>query len=400
MASQKTIDIVKATVPVLEQKGEEITTVFYRNMLNGEPELLDIFNNTNQMKGRQQRALAATVYAAAKYIDQLHVLESAVRQIGHKHRSLMVKPHHYPIVGQYLLEAIKEVLGDAATDDIISAWAEAYGEIADIFIAIEKELYEKTGEWSGFRDFTVVDKVKESSEITSFWLKPVEGSLPEFLPGQYVSVQISIPDEPHLINRQYSISNAARGEALRISVKRDSGEAGSPAGKSSVYLHDYVEIGSIIKVSAPAGEFTLLKEEKLPIHFIAGGIGITPFMGMMNELAKSDQDRAVTITHAVRDREVRGFKEELENLSKQMPNLQVSYYYDEAENPSVNEYKGRINKDVLEKLVEESPDSLFYVCGPVPFMHYIMGRLDDLGIDESRIRHEFFGPAVAPETAN
>ena len=87
-------------------------------MFETHPQLLNIFNQANQQKGRQQTALANTVYAAAQYIDQLEVLLPAVKQIAHKHRSLVVKPEHYPIVGEHLLKAIKEVLGDAATDGV------------------------------------------------------------------------------------------------------------------------------------------------------------------------------------------------------------------------------------------------------------------------------------------
>ncbi|NQD67191.1 nitric oxide dioxygenase, partial [Bacillus haikouensis] len=134
MLSQKTIDIVKSTAPVLEVKGTEITSVFYKNLFAAHPELLNIFNHVNQKKGRQQTALANTVYAAAQHIDQLEALLPAVKQIAHKHRSLGVKPEHYPIVGEHLLGAIKEVLGDAATDEIIQAWADAYGVIAGVFI--------------------------------------------------------------------------------------------------------------------------------------------------------------------------------------------------------------------------------------------------------------------------
>src|SRR5690606_33534418 len=141
--SQQTIDIVKSTVPVLEKHGKDITTHFYRIMFEAHPELLNIFNHANQEKGRQQTALANTVYAAGKYIDQLEVLVPAVKQIAHKHRSLGVKPEHYPIVGEYLLKAIKDVLGDAATDDIINAWGEAYGVIAQVFIDTEKEMYQQ-----------------------------------------------------------------------------------------------------------------------------------------------------------------------------------------------------------------------------------------------------------------
>lgn len=66
-----------------------------------------------------------------------------MKLIAHKHRSLGIKPEHYPIVGKYLIAAIKDVLKDAATDEIIQAWTEAYGVLADTFISIEKEMYEE-----------------------------------------------------------------------------------------------------------------------------------------------------------------------------------------------------------------------------------------------------------------
>lgn len=81
--------------------------------------------------------------AAAKYIDQLETILPAVKQIAQKHRSLAVKAEHYPIVGEHLLGAIKEVLQDSATEEILQAWGEAYGVIADVFISIEKEMYDE-----------------------------------------------------------------------------------------------------------------------------------------------------------------------------------------------------------------------------------------------------------------
>lgn len=121
-------------------------------------ELLNIFNHTNQKKGRQQQALANAVYAAATYIDNLEAIIPVVKQIGHKHRSLGIKAEHYPIVGTCLLRAIKEVAG--APDEVLNAWGEAYGVIADAFISIEAEMYEeaahKEGGWKDFRNFVIV----------------------------------------------------------------------------------------------------------------------------------------------------------------------------------------------------------------------------------------------------
>ena len=111
MLSEQTRTIIKSTVPVLEEHGIAITKVFYRDMFEAYPELLNIFTHANQKRGRQQAAPANTVYAAAVHIDNLEAILPAVIQIANKHLSPGVKPEHYPIVEEYLLKAIKEVLG-------------------------------------------------------------------------------------------------------------------------------------------------------------------------------------------------------------------------------------------------------------------------------------------------
>ncbi|MGL5315469.1 MAG: globin domain-containing protein [Peptostreptococcaceae bacterium] len=142
MLSQKTIDIVKSTVPALKEHGMEITTTFYKIMFANNPEVKGMFNMDKQESGAQPKALAMTVLAAAQNIDNLEVLLPAVKKIGQIHVNTNVKPEHYPIVGKNLLLAIKEVLGDAATDEVLAAWGEAYGVIAKVFIDVEQEIYE------------------------------------------------------------------------------------------------------------------------------------------------------------------------------------------------------------------------------------------------------------------
>lgn len=142
MLSQKTIDIVKSTVPALKEHGMEITTTFYKTMFKNNPEVKEMFNMNKQESGAQPKALAMTVLAAAQNIDNLEVLLPAVKKIGQVHVNTNVKPEHYPIVGKNLLLAIKEVLGDAATDEVLEAWGEAYGVIAQVFIDTETEIYD------------------------------------------------------------------------------------------------------------------------------------------------------------------------------------------------------------------------------------------------------------------
>lgn len=141
MLDAKTIEVVKSTVPALREHGITITKTFYKNMFEQNPEVKPFFNMTKQESGAQPKALAMTVLAAAENIEDLSKLMPAVEKIAKVHCDCMIVPEQYPIVGKHLLGAIKEVLGDAATDEILEAWGTAYGVIADIFIEAEKKEY-------------------------------------------------------------------------------------------------------------------------------------------------------------------------------------------------------------------------------------------------------------------
>lgn len=141
MLDQKTIEIIKSTVPALKSHGLEITTHFYKTMFTNNPEVKAFFDMSKQASGQQPKALAMTVLAAAENIDNLEVLLPAVQKIGKRHVEVGILAEHYPIVGKNLLIAIKEVLGELATDEVIDAWAQAYGVIAAIFIQVEEKIY-------------------------------------------------------------------------------------------------------------------------------------------------------------------------------------------------------------------------------------------------------------------
>ncbi|WP_300351588.1 globin domain-containing protein [Clostridium sp.] len=141
MLDQKTMDIIKSTVPVLKSHGLEITKTFYKNMFEQNPEVKQLFNMDKQESGEQPKALAMAILSVAQNIDNLEAIKPVVDRIGVIHCNSKVQSEHYLIVGKHLLGAIKEVLGDDATEDVIDAWAKTYGVIAEIFINNEKEIY-------------------------------------------------------------------------------------------------------------------------------------------------------------------------------------------------------------------------------------------------------------------
>jgi nitric oxide dioxygenase len=398
LLDKKSIEIIKSTVPVLEEHGEKITTRFYQLMFGNHPELLNIFNHANQKQGKQQKALASTVYAAAKYIDNLEAIVPVVKQIGHKHRSLGIKPEHYPIVGKHLLLAIKDVLGDAATDEIINAWAEAYNVIADAFISIEAEMYDEAknqkGGWDGFRRFIVDRKVVESDVITSFYLKPEDGkALANFIPGQYISIKLVIDGEQYTHIRQYSLSSSPGKDHYRISVKKETSPT-NPDGMVSNYLHDQVNEGAILEISAPAGDFILDTEKNSPVVLLSGGVGLTPMVSMLNTLVEKQPEREVTFIHAAANGNLHALRDEVAEVSKKGNVKTVVFYDSPTEEDRLKEHfdvEGYVTKEWISDNTNITTAD-FYFCGPVPFMKMVFQSLKQLGVTEDRIHFEFFGP--------
>lgn len=136
--SPTTIEIVKATAAPVAANSEAITARMYEILFAEHPALEELFKDASP---DQHKKLAGAVSAYAANIDNLEVLSKAVEKMAQKHVLTMVKPEYYPLVGVSLLQAVKDILGDAATDEVIGAWKEAYFFLADILIAREKELY-------------------------------------------------------------------------------------------------------------------------------------------------------------------------------------------------------------------------------------------------------------------
>lgn len=393
MASQKTIEIVKSTAPVLEQHGEAITKVFYRLLFENHPELKDVFNMTHQRKGTQQKVLANAIFQYACYIDKLEMMGDAVESIAQKHTSLSIQEEHYPIVGANLLAAIKEVLGDAATPEIIDAWAEAYSDLAAIFVKKEESIYSTRengkGGFRGKKEFIVIDKKIESEVINSFYLKRKDGaSVPQFIAGQYISLTLEIPNTDHKHTRNYSLSDSNDKDYLRISVKK---EEGNPDGIVSNYLHSNINIGDTLTLGMPSGEF-ILKESNQPLVLISGGIGVTPILSMFKEAVKQGKQEIIFI-QCVLNSKTHAFANEINQLVGKNTESIVIYSspLDSDEWGKDYNYEGFLSKSILKDL-NISSKSDFYFCGPTPFMANTLSILNDMKVSPEHINYEFFGP--------
>lgn len=407
MLSQQTIDIVKSTAPILDEHGETLTKHFYKRMFEHNPEVAPFFNPANQTEGTQQRALAAAICAYAANIDNLEVLGGAVELIAQKHTSLMIKPEHYPIVGANLLASIREVLGEGATDDVINAWGEAYGFLADILIGREKQIYkdaaEKSGGWEGFRTFKIDRKEQESSIITSFYLKPEDGrALPDYMAGQYITVRMPTADGSTTM-RNYSLSDKAGQDYFRISVKREAGaKADTPKGYVSNLLHDERSVGDIVEIAPPCGEFFLNVNDKheRPLVLLAAGVGITPILSILKTAIEAMPDREIVFVHGCLNEDVQPFKNTIDALAQSHSKLKVHYRYSDAETKKREDNcsTGFVDAALIES-VSPDRDADYYFCGPKPFMVGIYQDILKWGIPASQVHFEFFGPREELEAA-
>jgi len=393
MASPKTLEIVKATVPVLEEHGTAITTVFYKNMFNQHPDLLDIFNETNQKLGRQQTALAMTVLAAAKHLDKLAVLLPQVTQISHKHRALQILPEHYPIVGHHLIGAIKEVLGEAANDDIIDAWTEAYDEIADVFIQLEKTMYEQEM-WEGFAPFKITEKVEAATDIAAFTVVPANDDIDlsklSLSAGQYITVKADPEDSDHLALRHYSLYSATSDKGIQFAVRRDN--RNEHYGLVSNHLHDHLDVGDTILLSAPAGDFELnqdlIQQNDIPLVLVSAGVGVTPILSMLEAQVTANPKRPIVWVYACQNKEHHAFDGKVNELLAAADNVEKHIFYFEA---------GQILDEAWLANLPKPAD--IYVCGSMMFMESIIDGLMALDHGVDSVHYEPFGPKMSLELA-
>lgn len=264
--------------------------------------------------------------------------------------------------------------------------------------------------WSGYRTFHVERKVLEdaSAQVCSFYLVPEDKqALAPFLPGQFLTFQLDIPAPAggtRTIIRCYSLSDAPQANSYRISVKRALAPAGSrvPAGLSSNYLHDHVEVGSQLQVRAPAGHFFLDRSEA-PVVLIAGGIGITPLLSMLNWCLTEQPGRELWLFYGVGSRAELVMPAQLHALAEQHVNFHLHLCLsnpqagelDAHRSGIVHSHHGRVEVALLRRLLPLKPFH-FYLCGPTSMLQSLVPGLENWGVPEGRIHFEAFGPASIP----
>lgn len=378
MLTEQEKDIIKQTVPLLKEKGTEITSIFYPKMFKAHPELLNMFNQTNQKRGMQSSALAQAVMAAAVNIDNLSVIKPVIMPVAYKHCALQVYAEHYPIVGENLLKAIQDVTGLEEHDPVIQAWAKAYGVIADVFIQIEKEIYDQMM-WIGFKPFKITNIKQESEDIKSFTVETEEYDFSEFTPGQYITVDVSSDKLPYRAKRHYSIVSGEKNH-LTFSVKRD--VTTEHEGEVSTILHDEIKEGDMINLAAPVGGF-VLENTTEPQLFLGSGIGVTPLVAMYEAASAKGLD--TQMVQVAENEQHLPFKDNFNSIASHYDNAKLYTH--------LKDKQGYIGTEELQAFLANKPE--IYICGGTKFLQSMIEALKSLNYDMDRVHYETFIPRLS-----
>ncbi|MEE4545123.1 MOSC and FAD-binding oxidoreductase domain-containing protein [Streptomyces sp. V4-01] len=241
--------------------------------------------------------------------------------------------------------------------------------------------------WPGFKALRVTRMVPETPGVCSVHLAPADGTaLPVARAGQYLSVRITDGPAPPPV-RSYSLSSAPGADGYRISVKRE------PHGRVSGYVHTALKPGAVIDIAGPRGDFVLADGTE-PVLLISAGIGVTPVLAMLHQLAAAHSTRQVWWIHTARDRAQHAFAEEAHALLAALPDAREHTFYTgpalagAPHDPAV--VLGRLTAQALSALtVPTGADA--YVCGPDAFMTDIRAALEGAGVSPERVHSELFG---------
>ncbi|WP_435171390.1 NO-inducible flavohemoprotein [Falsirhodobacter sp. 1013] len=383
--SSTTVAVVKATVPALAEHGAAITAAMYARLFQ-DPEIRALFNHANQGEdGHQVHALAAAILAYARNIEDLSVLTPVVERIAQKHVGFHILPEHYPFVAEALLTAIQDVLGDAATEDILTAWGEAYWFLADILkdreAALRDQLNRAEGGWTGWRRFVVAEKIRESGQIMSFILRPEDGGVVlRHKAGQYLTLRLS-----NGMKRNYSISCASNGQIFRITVKQQADGKGG-----SRLLHESVQIGDVLECTPPSGDFFLPDHLERPVILLSGGVGLTPMVAMAEAIAAEHPGAEAWFVYGTQNASAHALGPQIAAAAR-VSGMHVATFYSDPRAQDSPVRPGRITMDWLKENTPLSGADI-YLCGPRPFLTFFVSELRKAGVPPERMHFEVFGP--------
>lgn len=236
-----------------------------------------------------------------------------------------------------------------------------------------------TGSLAVTRIFDEVPGVK-----TFRLVDPAGGELPfRYLPGQFLT--LTVPVAGQTVKRSYTIaSSPAQPFHCEITVRHEAG------GLVSGYLHEQVKAGQLLQVTAPSGKFTFAGEDGDSIVLIAGGVGVTPMMGVIRYLTDRSWPGEVFLVYGCKTQDGFIFRPEIEHLTARHPNLHATFIAEQADPARWPHAIGRITADLLAAAVPGIAGRHVHLCGPKPMMEAVKPMLAQLGVPDRQVETEVF----------
>ena len=273
---------------------------------------------------------------------------------------------------------INSILSDADRDPVSGSTP-----LRATICRIEADAAANRGDWVGTRAFRLARKSRVTHDIAQFDLEPEDGQpLPDFLPGQHVMVSTPELD----VRRAYSLTGPCVAPGtFSIAVRRDI-TTGQPDGRMSTYLHG-LPVGATLYLTKPSGVFTMPTETERPLVLLAGGIGVTPFLGYLRALLQRRQagheTPRVVLIMSCRQGDNHPFQQELEALAVAIGTVTVACVV----GPAIPSF------DFM-SLKFKARKPLAYLCGSPGFLQALRAAVRDQGIPDFDIFDETFSAEV------
>lgn len=240
------------------------------------------------------------------------------------------------------------------------------------------------------RPLTCVRILRRTEQIATFEFASADRRALPHEPGQYVTISVDIDGER--VSRCYTVSSpSTRPYSVQLTVKREAD------GVMSRWLHDSLEVGDRIEVNGPVGEFSTAFHPTERLLLLAGGVGITPMISILESIHDLAEPVDVVLVHNSRAPEFVAFAEELARINHDNSHVRIVQAVSHDPDGTWLGPVGRLDRGMLTEHVPDLGEREVFICGPDSYMVAAETLLLDLGVSIDRIHQESFVLAGAEE---
>ena len=288
-------------------------------------------------------------------------------------------------IGFLAAQLQRQYLSAKQSDELSTQLLKAQIEAANM---LKSQREETRLAWNSFRNFQVHGTVNEAKNITSLYLYPHDRKpLPRFQPGQSLTLRLILPGDDDPVERNFPVSSSSSPDFYRITVERNNNDP------VSHYIHTSVNPHTILKVGAPRGEFCIDTTLFRPLAMIAEGVGIAPFVSMIEEAVESNSRRSITLFYSMQNQDEHAMPHHLKSLEAQYCNLKVVTIFRDEDESDACDYAGPMTVELLRSVLH-SNNFDFYVCGSNDMVSSMKTLLRRWGVSRWNLTTEILDGSV------